>query len=66
MNQAKIRVRTDESDYSGLPNFKFDWSRTVYGALEEVISNGIPTPLGKYVTLTHFVDANLMHDLGVL
>jgi hypothetical protein len=23
----------------------------------------MPTPLGKYVTLSHFVDANLMHDL---
>ena len=63
MNQAKIRVRTEEPDYSGLPNFEFDWSRTVYGAVEEMISDDMPTPLGRYVTLTHFVDANLMHDL---
>jgi hypothetical protein len=63
MDQAKIRVRTEEPDYSGLPNFEFDWSRTVYGAVEEAISTDIPIALGNNVTLTHFVDANLMHDL---
>ena len=60
---AKIRVRTVEPDYSGLPNFTYDWSRTVYGAIEEMLPNDAPEPLGKFVTLTHFVDANLMHDL---
>eukprot|EP00957_Ditylum_brightwellii_P186521 14200935-Ditylum_brightwellii.AAC.1 len=63
MNQAKLRVRTEEPDYSGLPNHEFDWSRTVYGALEELLPTDAPEPLGKWVTLTHFVDANLMHCL---
>jgi hypothetical protein len=61
MNQAKIRVRVEEPDYSGMSNVEFDWSRTVYGAVEEMLANDAPTPLGSYVT--HFVDANLMHDL---
>jgi hypothetical protein len=63
MNQAKIRVRVEEPDYSGMSNVEFDWSRTVYGAVEEMVANDAPTPLGSYVTLSHFVDANLMHDL---
>jgi hypothetical protein len=63
MNQAKIRVRVEEPDYSGMSNVEFDWSRTVYGAAEEMVANDAPTPLGSYVTLSHFIDANLMHDL---
>jgi hypothetical protein len=63
MDQGKIRVRTEEPDNSGLPNFEFDWSRTVDGAIEEVVMNDAPPPLGNFVTLCHFVDANLMHDL---
>ena len=63
MNNARIRVRTEEPDYSGLPNFEYDWSRTVYGAIEEMLPSDAPEPLGKWVTLSHFVDANLLHDL---
>jgi len=48
----------------GLPNFEFDWARTVYGAMEELLPDNGPELLGKPVTLTHFVDANLMHDLS--
>ena len=29
-----------------------------------MIPNDAPTPLGNYVTLTHYVDANLMHDIA--
>ena len=39
MDQAKIRVRTDEPDYSGLPNYEYDWSRTVYGDIEEALQS---------------------------
>ena len=42
MSQAKIRVQTEEPDYSGLPNFEYDWSRTVYGAAEEAIPLDAP------------------------
>jgi hypothetical protein len=63
MNQAKLRVRTEEPDYSGLPNFEYDWEHTVYGAVSELLPDDAPEPLGAPVTLTHFVDANLMHDL---
>jgi hypothetical protein len=39
-----------------------DWSRLVYGEISELIPQDAPDPLGKMVTLTHYVDANLMHD----
>lgn len=63
MRHAKIRIRTDEPDYSDLPDFDYDWAKSVYGELSEVLPQDAPTPLGKPVTLSHFVDANLMHDM---
>jgi hypothetical protein len=63
MRHACIRVRTEEPDYSDLPDLKPDWSRSVYGELSEFLPEDAPPPLGKQVTLTHYVDANLMHDL---
>jgi len=64
MKHAVIRIRTAEPDYSDLPDFEYDWSRSVYGELFEELPRDAPEPLGKYVRLTHFVDANLMHDLA--
>ncbi len=64
MRYACIRFRTEEPDYSDLPDFEYDWSKSVYGELNELIPKDAPEPLGKYVTLTHYVDANLMHDLA--
>ena len=61
MRHATIRVRVSEPDYSDLPVKEVDWSKTVYGAIEEIIPDDAPEPLGKQVVLTHYVDANLMH-----
>ena len=63
MRHAAIRVRTDEPDYSDIPDFQYDWSRSVYGELKEITPTDAPEPLGNFVTLTHYVDANLMHDV---
>ena len=63
MRHAAIRVRTDEPDYSDIPDFDYDWSKTVYGELEELKPDDAPEPLGKFVTMSHYVDANLMHDV---
>ena len=35
----------------------------MYGNVSELIPTDAPTPYGKYVTTTHYVDANLMHCL---
>ena len=63
MREAVIRVRTDEPDYSGLADQEFDWEKSVYGNVSEILPTDAPRPLGKYVTLTHYFDANLYHDM---
>jgi hypothetical protein len=59
---AKLRFRTLEPDYSAIPNVTYDWAHTVYGNIKEKVPDDIPEPLGKYVRITHYVDANLYHD----
>ena len=41
------RFRTTEPDYSYLLDKNFDWAHTVYGAVQEIIPNDIPDPLGQ-------------------
>jgi hypothetical protein len=50
MRHACIRIRTDEPDYSDLPELSHDWSRSVYGEINELIPHDAPEPLGKHVT----------------
>jgi hypothetical protein len=68
MEHATICVRTKEPDYSVLSAQEFEWAHTVYGNVSEIIPNDALAPLGKYVTLTHYFDANLYHDMltGIL
>ena len=42
---------------------EYDWSKTIYGDILEIIPKDIPQPLGNHVTLSHYVDANLYHDM---
>ena len=63
MQHATIRIRTQEPDYSSLPAQFFDWAQSVYGDVQEVLPTDAPPPLGKPVQLTHYVDANLYHDM---
>ena len=60
---ATIRVRTEEPDYSDIPDPDYDWSHSIYGDVREVKPDDAPAPLGKRVTMTTYVDANLLHDL---
>jgi hypothetical protein len=63
MRHAVLRIGTEEPDYSDLPDLEHDWSRSFYGEITEIIPQDAPEPLGKYITTTHYVDANLFHDL---
>jgi hypothetical protein len=63
MRFASIHVRTEEPDFSDIPDHKYDWMYTVYGNTKEVLPKDAPEPLGKRVTLSHYVDAKLMHDV---
>ena len=58
------RYRTEEPDYTYLPDMKHDWSYTVYGNIQEIIPHDCPKPLGKSVTTTTALDANLLHCMA--
>jgi hypothetical protein len=45
------------------PDFDYNWSKTVYGDLKKMKSEDAPEPLGNFVTMSHYVDANLMHNI---
>ena len=59
-----IRFRSGEPDFSSLKDQEYDWTRSVYSGACEQIPHDIPKPLGKHVQTTHYVDANLHHDLA--
>ena len=65
MKDAKIVICTEEPDYSKIPVSKYDWSCSVYGDVKELTPRDAPKPLGKFVTLSHYVDANLFHDMVI-
>ena len=62
-NDSAIRIRVQQPDYSKIDIKEYEWQHTVYGKVEEIIPNDAPTPLGKRVLLTTYVDANLYHDM---
>jgi hypothetical protein len=63
MKEARIRVLTNEPDYSDYQDPEYNWSSSVYGDVKEIIHTDILEPKGKYVTLSHYFDANLYHDM---
>ena len=63
-NHYSTRYRTEEPDYSHLPNMNHDWSYTVYGNVQEIIPNNCHKPLGQSITTTTTLDANLLHCLA--
>jgi hypothetical protein len=63
MLHACIQLCTEEPDYSDLPGFSCIWVYSVDGEITQLIPHDAPEPLGNYGTLTHYVDANLMHDV---
>ena len=44
--------RTDQPDYSFLPDQDFDWTYSVYGDVHEILPDDMPEPLGKAVVTT--------------
>ena len=58
-----MRFDVREPDYSTLPVQRHDWSNTPYGNGAEDLPDDAPEPKGKRVVLSHWFDANLMHDV---
>ena len=63
MRSGRIRIRMEEPDYSDVADHHYEWMTSIYGERGEDIPKDAPKPLGKFVMLTHYVDANLMHCL---
>ena len=63
MRHVTIRVRTDEPDFSSLPDLTYDWAQSVYGNVKKLIPRDSPKALEKHVMLSHYVDANIYHDM---
>ena len=61
MKEGKLCFRTHQPDYSDLESVEQDWA-SIYGNITEVVPGNTPEPLGKPVTLTHYVDTNLYHN----
>jgi hypothetical protein len=60
---AELCVLIDEPDFSDIEVAEYDWSKSVYGNMSEAVPKDAPEPLGKPVTMTHYQDANLYHDI---
>jgi len=63
MHHATIEIRTDTPDYLNIPVKLCAWECSCYADAKEEIPLDAPTPKGKPVTMTLFVDANLCHNL---
>jgi hypothetical protein len=60
---VELRILTDEPDFSDTEVAEYDWSKSVYGDMSEAVPKDATEPLGKPVTMTHYQDANLYHDI---
>jgi hypothetical protein len=63
MRHGYVRVRTEVPDYSHIPEKHYSWENTCYAGAKEILPNDAPTPKGRAVQLTSYVDANLYHDM---
>ena len=59
-----IRFRTDQPDYSFLPDQDFDWTYSVYGNVQEIHPDDKSDRLGEAVITTTTMDAKLNHCLA--
>ena len=63
MKEAKLRFLVSLPDYSDISYKQYDWGKSVYEDTKEALSYDIPIALGKPVSMTYYVDANLYRDI---
>ena len=59
-----IMFRSDQPEYSFLPDQDFDWTYSVYGYVQEILPDYMPEPLGEAVIITTSMNANMNHCLA--
>ena len=62
MKHAAIRFRVGVPDYSAIPDEEYDWQKSIYGNIRELLPHDAPKAYGPIVIMTTYVDANLCHD----
>ena len=63
MKHAAIRFRTNIPNYTDIHHTPYSWEKSFYRKVKEAIPHDVPEALGRPVVLTHYVDANLYHDM---
>ena len=63
MDLATIKIRVEEPSFSKLLDDTYNWDHFIYGKVNEEIPKDIPEPSGKFGITTHYIDANLYHDI---
>ena len=63
LKDAEIAICVQELDYSDIQEKVYDCANSVYGNVTELVPKDAPQPLGNYVINTHYIDANLYHDM---
>ena len=53
-NDYADRFRTDQADYSFLPEQDSDWTYSVYGDVHEILLDNMPEPLGEAVSYHNY------------
>ena len=56
-------IRTEEADFSDLPDDSNTCNQSIYGNMKEEIPKDIPKKLGKFVVTTYYDGFNLFHDI---
>ena len=65
MRHATIRIRTEEPGFSALYEYSNTRYWSIYGNVKGEIPIDTPKPLEELLTTTHYVDANLFHDIMI-
>jgi hypothetical protein len=63
MPKEYTSTRLLEPDLWELPEQDFDWCRSVYGNVQELLPKDAPKPLGTAVTTITYTDANIYHNI---
>jgi hypothetical protein len=53
MKEARIRVLTNEPDYSDYQDPEYDWSSSVYGDVKEIIPMDIAISVGEIMIIIY-------------
>ena len=63
MRHVKLKFFTGTPDYSDISGTRYEWERSVYGNVSEMVPHDAPKALGKAVVKTHDIDSNIYQNM---